>query len=664
MDTLHIKSINAIRMLSADAVQKAKSGHPGMPMGDADMAYVLWTKFLNHNPKNPYWPNRDRFILSAGHGSMLLYSLLHLTGYNITLDDIKKFRQLGSKTPGHPEYCLDSGVELSTGPLGFGFGVGVGMAMAEKYLAELFNKPDFNIVDHYIYGIVSDGDIMEGISYEASSIAGHLKLGKLIYLYSDNKTTIDGHTDLTFTEDVQRRFEAQNWHVVKVSGYKLDEIERALEEAKQEKDRPSMLIVRTHLGYGSPNKQDAADIHGAPLGEEELRLTKEHFAWPQKDFYLPQDVVKNYRQALIDGPEKEAKWNELMDKYQKKYPSEGALWQLLLTRQLSKKWKDMVPTFEVNSGNIATRSASGNFVNLVADFFPQLLGGSADLSPSNMTYIKKFPPFSPSATGRNIHYGIREHAMCAATIGMALSKMLIPYCGTYLVFSGYMVPAIRMAAMMRVHAIFILTHDSIGVGEDGPSHHPIEHLTTLRAMPNLTVIRPSDANETIKAWEYALENRDGPIAMVLTRQSVPIIDRKKYANHEMLLKGAYIIGDSGKKPELLMMASGSEVHLMLKAYESLSAEGIGVRAINVPSMELFERQPDDYKESVMPLKVEKRLAIEAGSSSSWYKYVGLKGKVISLDRFAVSAPAKVLFETYGFTVENVLNTAHKILKGQ
>ncbi|MCI4625196.1 MAG: transketolase, partial [Candidatus Magnetoovum sp. WYHC-5] len=497
MNSLHIKSINTIRMLAADAVQKAKSGHPGMPMGDADMAYVLWTRFLKHNPKNPAWPNRDRFVLSAGHGSMLLYSLLHLTGYNITLDDIKQFRQIGSKTPGHPEYCPESGIEVSTGPLGFGFSVGVGMAMAERYLSEIFNKPGFNIVDYYIYAIVSDGDIMEGVSYEAASLAGHLKLGKLIYLYSDNKTTIDGSTNLTFTENVRQRFEAQHWHVQEVSGYNLEEIESALQAAKNEKDKPSILIVRTHLGYGSPNKQDASDIHGAPLGDEELRLTKENLGWPDKEFYIPNDVLENFRKAIATGKEREEEWHELFSRYEKAYQSEAALWQLFITRQFNEKWKEYMPVFEPGAGSVATRSASGNIVNSMSDFIPQLLGGSADLSPSNMTYIKKYPPFSALKASRNIHFGVREHAMGAIVIGMALSKMLIPYAGTYLVFSGYMLSAIRMASMMKVPALFILTHDSIGVGEDGPSHHPIEQLTTLRTIPNLVVIRPSDANETV-----------------------------------------------------------------------------------------------------------------------------------------------------------------------
>ncbi|KJR41861.1 transketolase [Candidatus Magnetoovum chiemensis] len=661
MSNFVVKCINTIRMLSADAVQKANSGHPGMPMGDADMAYVLWTRFLNHNPKNPQWFNRDRFVLSAGHGSMLLYSLLHLTGYNVTLDDIKQFRQLGSKTPGHPEYCLDSGVELSTGPLGFGFGVGVGMALAEKYLAAYFNRPDFNIVDYYIYAIISDGDIMEGISYESASLAGHLKLGKIIYLYSDNKTTIDGSTDLTFTEDVKKRFDALKWHTQQVDGYNLEDIEHAISNAKEEINRPSIILARTHLGYGSPNKQDLADIHGAPLGKEELKLTKEHLGWPQKDFYIPSDVLKHYRNAVAEGQEKEDKWNELFNNYKNKYPELADEWFKAATGNLNDRWKELMPEFEVQSGAIATRAASSNVVNSVAPKIPLLVGGSADLSPSNMTYLKKYEPFTPDKAGRNIHYGVREFAMATSIIGMGLSKMVIPYGGTYLVFSSYMIAPIRMAALMRVRAVFILTHDSIGVGEDGPSHHPVEQLTCLRAIPNLTVIRPADANETVAAWEYILEHRDGPVALVLTRQSVPVIDRTKYANHSGLKKGAYILADSEKQPELILLASGSEVSLAINAYEALTSQGVSVRLVSMPSFEIFEKQSDEYKQSVLPCNIEKRISIEAGATLSWYKYTGLKGITIGLDRFGLSAPSDVLFETFGFTLDNVIEKANKLL---
>ncbi|MCG6551972.1 MAG: transketolase [Candidatus Magnetominusculus sp. LBB02] len=653
--------INTIRMLSIDAVQKADSGHPGMPMGDADMAYVLWTKFLKHSPSNPHWFNRDRFILSAGHGSMLLYSLLHLTGYEISLNDIKNFRQFGSKTPGHPEYDVDTGIEVSTGPLGYGFAVGVGMAMAERYMSETFNRPGFNVVDYNIYAIVSDGDIMEGVSYESASLAGHLKLGKLIYLYSSNNATIDGSTDLTFSEDVAKRFEAMGWHVEQVDGYKLPAIEKAISRAKEEKKRPSLIIANTHLGYGSPNKQDISDIHGAPLGDKEVELTKQHFGWPQKTFYVPKEVAKHCRQAIEDGKKEEADWNSLLKKYKTKMPELAVQFEYFMGGKLNSTWKNALPHFDTASGAIATRSASGNVLNALSEEIPNLIGGSADLSPSNMTCLKKHGRYGQSKVGRNIHFGIREFAMGAVLTGMALSKSLIPYGGTYLVFSSFMYPSIRMSALMKAHVIFILTHDSIGVGEDGPSHHPIEQLTTLRLIPNLLVMRPADANETVKAWELALEYEGGPVALVLTRQSVPVIDRKQYASHEGLAKGAYVLADSGKPPELILIASGSETHLALGAYVQLLKEGVAVRCVSMPSFALFEKQSAEYKESVLPLKVKKRLAVEAGSSLGWHKYVGLDGEVLGIDTFGISAPAKQLFEHFGFTVENVLKRARALL---
>ncbi len=654
--------MNTIRMLSADAVQKAGSGHPGMPMGDADIVYILWSRFLKHNPKNPRWHNRDRFVLSAGHGSMLLYSLLYLTGYNITLNDIKNFRQLKSKTPGHPEYDLETGVEVSSGPLGLGFGIGVGMAIAQRYLSDIFNRPGFKIVDYNIYGLLSDGDIMEGVASEAASIAGHLKLGKIVYIYSDNKTTIDGSTDLTFTEDVGKRFEAYNWYVEHVDGYDHPAIEKAIKKAKMENNRPSLIIARTHLGFGSPNKQDVPDIHGAPLGEEELKLTKENLGWPQKKFHVPKEVLKCCRKAIAEGKKYESNWNELFRRYGEKYPDLIEKWKAFECGTSNKEWKKKMPFFNVESGDIATRSASSNVLNLIADDLPQLIGGSADLSPSNLTYLKKYPSLTPNNGGRNIHFGVREHSMGTILSGMALSNMLIPYGGTYLVFSEFMVPAIRITALMKNHVIYVLTHDSIGVGEDGPSHHPGPHLTVLRVIPNLTVIRPADANETVIAWEIALERNTGPITLVLTRQRVPIIDRKKYASHEGLRNGAYIIADSKKTPEIILIATGSEVNLALSAYEQLKRRGISVRVVSMPSFELFEEQSDEYKESVFPKKIEKRLAIETGSSLCWYKYVGLNGKVIGIDRFGLSAPANVLFKEFGFTVENIVKTAREILK--
>ena len=662
MTNLDQLCINTIRILAADAIQKADSGHPGAPMGDADMAYILWTEFLRHNPMNPNWANRDRFVLSAGHASMLLYSLLHLTGYDISIEDIKNFRQLDSKTPGHPEYNPECGVEVSTGPLGLGFAVGIGMAIAEKYLSRMFNKPGFKIVEYRTYGVVSDGDIMEGVSYEAASIAGHMKLGNIIYLYSDNKTTIDGSTDLTFTENVAKRFDAMNWHVENVDGYDLNDIKRAINRARNETNRPSILIVRTHLGFGSPNKQNVPDIHGAPLGEVELKLTKENLGWPQKKFHIPKDALKHFRNAIEVGEKHESNWNELFRRYKEKYPDLAARWESIRDNKFKINWKEKFIDFEPSSGSIATRSASGKVINDLADVLPHFIGGSADLTPSNVTAMKKFGNIFESEGGRNIHFGVREHAMAAILSGMALSKMLIPFGGTYLVFSDYMLPAIRLAALMKVHVIYVLTHDSIGVGEDGPSHHPISQLTNLRAMPDLLVIRPADANEVVVAWEIAIEKQDGPIALIFTRQSVPIIDRSIYAHHDGLKKGAYVLADCQGTPELILIATGSEVHVTLEAYEELTAQGIKARLVAIPSFELYEAQSADYKESVLPSSVEKRLAVEAGATLGWYKYVGLKGDIIGLDRYGLSAPSSELFERFGFTKDNILKRALELLK--
>jgi len=653
--------INTIRMLSADAVQKANSGHPGMPMGDAAMAYVLWTRFLRHNPRNPLWQNRDRFILSAGHGSMLLYSLLHLTGYGISLNDIKNFRQWGSKTPGHPEYCPECGIETTTGPLGQGFATGVGMAMAQKYLADMFNRPGFKVVDYYIYAITSDGDLMEGITSEAASLAGHLGLGKIIYLYSDNKISIDGSTDLTFTENVGARFRAYNWHVQKVDGNNIKEVEAAIRNARREKNRPSLIMARTHIGYGSPNKHDTAGVHGSPLGEEELSLTKKNLGWPNRKFYIPRAALAHFRKAVAKGKAEEKKWREMFRRYRKKYPALAKQWDMMLQRDNGKEYKSHLPVFRPSDGPIATRSASGRVLNSIAGFLPQLIGGSADLTPSNNTYLNGYADFGVKKGGRNIHFGVREHAMGAIMNGMAHSKMLIPYGGTFLIFSDYMRPAIRIAALTESQVVYVFTHDSVGLGEDGPTHQPIEHLTSLRAMPNLTVIRPADANETSVAWQVALEHRNGPVALILTRQKVPVIDRKKYAPATGLKKGAYVLADCKDIPQMILIASGSEVHLALDAYERLTAEGKRVRVVNMASCELFEKQPAAYREKVLPSGVEKRLAIEAGSSLSMYRYTGLKGEVIGIDRFGASAPAKVIFEKFGFTVDNVIKRAKALL---
>ncbi|MEW6108549.1 MAG: transketolase [Nitrospirota bacterium] len=654
--------INTIRMLSADAVQKANSGHPGMPMGDAAMAYVLWTKFLKHNPKNPRWHNRDRFVLSAGHGSMLLYSLLHLTGHDISLDDIKNFRQWESKTPGHPEYCIECGIETTTGPLGQGFSTGVGMAIAEKYLSDMFNKPGYPVVDYNIYGILSDGDLMEGVSSEAASLAGHLKLGKIVYLYSDNKITIEGSTDLSFTEDVGKRFDAYGWHVQPVSGDDLKGIEKAIRDAKKEKTRPSIIIVRTHIGLGSPNKQDTPDVHGAPLGEEELRLTKENIGWPQKKFFIPGKALLHFRKAVRKGRKDEKRWKTLFRGYGKQYPEQARTWEDISDGNLPDGWERLLPVFSPADGAVATRSASGKTLNSIAGSLPCLIGGSADLAPSNNTMLKKYPEFGKKREGRNIHFGVREHAMGAVLNGMALSKMLIPYGGTFLVFSDYMRPSVRLAALMGQHVIYVFTHDSIGLGEDGPTHQPVEHLASLRAMPNLNVIRPADANETAVAWKVAIKDNTKPHALILTRQKLPVIDRKKCASAEGLSKGGYVISDSRGVPDIILISSGSEIHLALEAAGILRKSGIKTRVVNMACFELFESQPVAYKNRVLPPKAEKRLAIEAGATLGWHKYTGLKGDVIGIDRFGASAPAKVIFEKFGFTADNIVYRAKKLLK--
>lgn len=654
-------SINTIALLSADAIEKAKSGHPGMPLGDSAMAYVLWMKFLKHNPKNPKWQNRDRFILSAGHGSMLLYSLLHLTGYDISLEDIKNFRQWDSKTPGHPEYSPQHGIEMTTGPLGQGLGAGVGMAIAEKYLGEMFNRPGFPIVDYYIYGILSDGDMMEGVSAEAASLAGHLKLGKVIYLYSDNKITIEGSTKLTFTEDVKRRFQAYSWHVDNVDGYDLNAIEKAIRSARKQKEKPSLIIVRTHIGYGCPTKQDSSEAHGAPLGVEEIRGLKRHLGFSEKEFYIPQKVIKHMRGSIKNGRVYERKWKELFIKYRKRYPELSRRWNELYEGRFPDGWDKHFPVFKSSDGDIATRSASGKVLNSIADTLPQLIGGSADLAPSNNTYLKKYPDFGDKKGGRNLHFGVREHAMGAILNGMALSRMLIPYGGTFLVFSDYMKASMRLSAMMRLPVIYVLTHDSIALGEDGPTHQPIEHLASLRLIPNMTVIRPADANETVIAWKIALMHRRGPVSLILSRQPLPLIDRTLYPSPENLKMGAYILSDSSGMPDIILISSGSEVHLCLPVAEILRKRGFNTRVVNMCSFELFEKQDEIYKRVVFPPEIERRLAIEAGSAMLWYKYVGLKGAVIGIDRFGASAPGKVLFEKFGFTVENILRHAEELL---
>lgn len=654
--------INTIRFLSVDAVEKAKSGHPGMPMGASTMAYTLWTKFLKHNPNNPEWINRDRFILSAGHGSMLLYSLLYLTGYKVTLEDLKQFRQFGSITPGHPEYRHTPGVETTTGPLGQGFATGVGIAISERILSNYFNRDGFNIIDYYTYAIVSDGDLMEGISHEAASLAGHLKLGKIVYLYDSNKITIEGSTNLSFTEDVEKRFLSYGWQVIKIdNGNNINEIESAIKLAQDEKERPSLIIVPTHIGFGSPNKQDTAEAHGSPLGTDETKLTKENLGWTYDSFYVPVEVFGHFKKALNKGKELEREWENLFNEYEKKFPELVIEFKKAFAQELPQGLLNNFPEFDI-SKEIATREASGKVINEIATKLKFLIGGSADLSPSNNTYINSSGDFSTeNISGRNFHFGVREHAMGAILNGLALSKAIIPYGGTFLVFSDYMKPTIRLASMMKLRVIYVFTHDTIGLGEDGPTHQPIEQVAGLRAIPNLVVIRPADATEVVHAWRVAIERIDGPTALILTRQKLPVIDRTKFPPASLLTKGAYILFDS-KKIDIILIASGSEVHLALESAKKIAEKGIGVRVVSMPSWQLFESQSEEYKNEVLPFEIEQRLAIEACSPLGWHKYVGLKGEVLGIERFGASGPYKILFEKFGFTVDSIVSKSISLLK--
>ena len=658
--------INTIRMLAADAVEKARSGHPGLPMGAAAMAYVLWTRFLRHNPKNPAWPDRDRFVLSAGHGSMLLYSLLHLTGYDLDLDELKNFRQWGSKTPGHPEHGVTPGVETTTGPLGQGFANGVGMAIAERHLASVFNRPGHEIVNHFTYGIVSDGDLMEGISHEAASLAGHLGLGKLIYLYDDNHISIEGSTDITFTEDRLRRFAAYGWHVQQVTdGNDPEQLSSAIAAARDETRRPSFIAVRTHIGYGSPHKQDTAGAHGEPLGAEELKLTKQNLNWPAEPaFYLPEEAVNHFREALEKGAQLDRNWQEAFTLYQKAHPDLAARWRQWTDGDLPEAWEQEMPVFDFDTKGMATRVASGKILNAIAGRMTNLMGGSADLAPSTKTLINDEKDFQPPGfEGRNMRFGVREHAMGGILNGMALHGGLIPYGATFLIFSDYMRPAIRLAALMKLRVIYVFTHDSIGLGEDGPTHQPIEQLAALRAIPNLKVVRPCDANETVEAWKAALKSLGGPVALVLTRQNLPVLDRTVAGPADGLQKGAYVIRDpQDSRPDLLLMASGSEVHIALAAAAALSDKGIAVRVVSIPCWELFEEQPEKYRRMVLPPEVTARLAVEAGVPQGWHRYVGSRGIVIGLTHFGASAPYEVLYEKFGLTTDHVVEESLNLLE--
>jgi transketolase len=662
--TLEQTAINTVRILAADAVQKANSGHPGTPMGLAPLGHVLWTESMNYNPQNPEWANRDRFILSAGHACMLQYSFLYLTGYDISMDDLKNFRQLHSKTAGHPEYGLLAGIEVTTGPLGQGFANGVGFAIAQKYLAARYNKPGFDIFNYTIYAICSDGDMMEGVTAEAASVAGHLQLGNIIYLYDDNHITIEGNTNLAFDEDVAQRFEAYGWHVQTLAdGNDLNALSSAIKNAQKETGRPSLIKVRTHIGYGSPNKADTADAHGAPLGEEEVKLVKEHFGFdPKKYFEVPVEVLNYYREAGKKGIKKEQEWNELYKSYKEKYPELAADYELLSSGKLPEGWKEKLPVFKTGDEKIATRKASGKVLNAIANSLPNLIGGSADLAPSTDTILKEYQSFSATNYGgRNFHFGIREHSMGAILNGIALSKLLIPYGATFLIFSDYMRPPIRLAAIMKIRTIIVFTHDSIGLGEDGTTHQPVEQLIGLRSVPNLTLIRPADANETAQAWRVALEHTDGPVALILTRQGLPVIDQEKYTKANELEKGAYILSESEQAPQLILIGTGSEVQLLITAQQKLKEQNIAARVVSMPSWELFEKQDAVYKEKIFPKTLRRRLAVEAGSPIGWLKYVTDEGAIIGIDQFGESAPGDQVMKEYGFTVENVVNRAKALI---
>ncbi|MCC6381360.1 MAG: transketolase [Dehalococcoidia bacterium] len=655
--------IDTIRTLAMDVVQKANSGHPGTPMGAATMAYTLWTRFLRHNPSDPAWPDRDRFVLSAGHASALLYILLHLTGYDLPLDELKRFRQFGSKTPGHPERGHTPGVEVTSGPLGQGFGMAVGLAVAERWLAARFNRPGHTVVDHYTYGVCSDGDMMEGVSAEAASLAGTLGLGKLIFLYDDNEISIEGDTDLAFTEDVGRRFGAYNWHVQHVDGEDVGQVARALEAARAETARPSLIVARTTIAYGSPNMAGSAETHGSPLGEDEVRATKEALGWPAEErFRIPPEALADFRRALADGAALQADWEARLDAYARDYPEDAALFRAWTAGELPAGWQDVLPAFSGEEKPMATRAASGRCITVLAEVLGNLVGGSADLAPSTNTYMKGLGDMDPEHPGgRNMHFGVREHAMGTIVNGMAIHGGLIPFGATFLVFSDYMRGAIRLAALQRARSIFVFTHDSIGLGEDGPTHQPIEHLASLRAMPNLTLIRPADANETAAAWGCALQ-ADGPVALVLTRQALPVLADVGRIR-EGVPRGAYVVADAPSgTPDVILLATGSEVSLAIAAREQLASDGIAARVVSMPSWELFEAQPQEYRHEVLPPTVRARLAVEAASPLGWAKYVGNEGDVVGLEHFGASAPYKVLFEEFGFTAENVAARARAVVQ--
>ena len=680
-DRLDQLCIDTMRFLSVDAVQKANSGHPGMPMGAAPMAYVLWTRFLRHNPRDPGWFDRDRFVLSAGHGSMLLYGLLYLTGYELSLEDIQQFRQLGSKAPGHPERGHTPGVEITTGPLGQGLANAVGMAIAEAQLAARYNRPGHGVIDHATYAIVSDGDLMEGVASEAASLAGHLQLGKLVCLYDDNRITLAAGTDITFSEDRAKRFEAYGWHTVAVpDGNDVAAIDSALREARAQANRPSLILVRTHIGYGSPHKHDTYEAHGSPLGEAEVRLTKQNLGWPiEPAFLVPEEALSHFRKAIEQGAREEAASRARLAAYAQAFPDLAAGLDVALRGELPRGWDADVPVFPPDAKGMATRVASGKVMNAIAPRLPALTGGSADLDPSTHTALQGLGDFNPpsqagmdlegsagggwSYGGRNLHFGVREHAMGAIVNGLAAHGGLLPYGSTFLIFSDYMRPPIRLAALMRLHVIHVFTHDSIALGEDGPTHQPVEQLAGLRAIPNVTVIRPCDANETAVAWRVAVEARHGPVLLVLSRQNVPTLDRSRYASADGLRRGAYVLSDAPDgEPHLILIASGAEVGLIVAASERLGSEGIRVRCVSMPSCELFDALARPDRDAVLPPAVRARLAVEAAAAQGWHRYVGDAGDVLCVERFGASAPGPVVMREYGFTVDEVCKRARALLR--
>jgi transketolase len=657
-------SINTIRTLAMDAVQKADSGHPGTPMALAPLAYLLWTRHVRHNPADPSWFDRDRFILSAGHASMLLYSMLYLSGYDLSFEELRNFRQWESATPGHPEYGLTPGVETTTGPLGQGFGNAIGFAIAEAHLAAIFNRPGHQIIDHHTWFIASDGDLMEGISHEAGSLAGHLRLGKLIGFYDDNHITIEGETSLAFSDDTMARFEAYGWHVQRVEdGNDLEALERAIIEAKEVTDRPSLVIVRTHIAYGSPHKQDTADAHGSPLGADEVVLTKRNLGWPTEEpFVVPDEALAEWRRCRERGAQLQAEWEQRLHQYSSSHGRDAAELRRRVRGDLPRGWDADLPVFTPENGALATRAASEKVLNALAKNIPELMGGSGDLAPSTRTLIKGSPDFSArDRTGRNLRFGVREHVMGASLSGMSLHGGVLPYGATFLIFSDYMRPSIRLAALMHRHVIYVFSHDSIGLGEDGPTHQPIETLSSLRAIPGLTVIRPADAAETVEAWKIAVSHGQGPVALSLTRQKVPFLDPSRFASASGLSRGGYVLRDADGEPEIVLIASGSEVQLIVKAQDELRAQGVRARVVSMPSMELFMSQPLAYRAEVLPDNVPLRIAIEAAHPMSWYRLVGDRGVVIGIERFGASAPYERIYEELGITSEKVVEQALQML---